>query len=571
MSSVVDAGRGASLSLARRRGQLLAAARSPAAPWAALAVLVIGTGALLFHETRGTTLWFDEWTWLLHRRGGSLSTFLDSHDGHFSLIPIAIYKLLFATVGIRHSAPYRAVMIPEHLGICVLLSVYARRRVGPVLALVLTALLLLFGPGWENLLWPFQISWNTSLLAGLGALLALDRRDRAGEIAACVLLVVSLASSGLGVPIVIGVVVEALLARRPLGAWWVLLAPIALYVLWAIPYQHTVIVRHAFVAAPSFVATGLASTFSGLAGLGRSTGLDRAGTLITWGPSLLIVGILAAAWRVLRVGRLEPRVAGLTATALAFWLITALTRALFANPYSSRYLYVSALFVVLLAAELLRGVPMRWRAEGLVAVLALGAVVSNLGALRDAARLFRDDAVTTRADLGAVEIAKSLAPAGYLLAGLPGYPFVQVYVGQYLAAERSVGTPAAAPAQIAADPESARETADTELARIHAVALRPGAERVGHGSCVTFAAAAVFPPGAGGRHDLTLPPGGVRISANGAPVAVGVRRFASSFKPIGTLTGGASATLAIAQDDASQPWHVLLAGDGPVSVCQLAG
>ena len=35
------------------------------------------------------------------RRGGSLSTYLRPHNGHFSLVPLAIYKLLFATTGIR--------------------------------------------------------------------------------------------------------------------------------------------------------------------------------------------------------------------------------------------------------------------------------------------------------------------------------------------------------------------------------------------------------------------------------------------------------------------------------------
>src|ERR1700680_4819844 len=106
MSSVLDAGRGATGRLPRPRARW-AAALSPASAWVALATLLVATGVLLYHETRGTTLWFDEWTWLLHRRGDSLGSYLDTHNGHLSLIPVAIYKLLFATVGIRSSGPYR--------------------------------------------------------------------------------------------------------------------------------------------------------------------------------------------------------------------------------------------------------------------------------------------------------------------------------------------------------------------------------------------------------------------------------------------------------------------------------
>src|SRR5580704_12648571 len=65
--------------------------------WAGLAVLLVGTGGFLYYIARGTTFWFDEWDWIAYRRGSDVGTFLRSYNGHFSLIPIAIYRLLFAT------------------------------------------------------------------------------------------------------------------------------------------------------------------------------------------------------------------------------------------------------------------------------------------------------------------------------------------------------------------------------------------------------------------------------------------------------------------------------------------
>ena len=70
------------------------------------------------------------------------------------------------------------------------------------------------------LLWPFQIGQALSVLAGLGALLLLDRRDLRGDLGASALLLVSLASSSYGPPFLLVAAVELLLSRRrrPVGA-----------------------------------------------------------------------------------------------------------------------------------------------------------------------------------------------------------------------------------------------------------------------------------------------------------------------------------------------------------------
>ena len=46
-----------------------------------------------------------------------------------------------------------------------LLYVYARRRVGPYLALLPAIVVLFAGPGWQDILWPFQIAWLISIAA----------------------------------------------------------------------------------------------------------------------------------------------------------------------------------------------------------------------------------------------------------------------------------------------------------------------------------------------------------------------------------------------------------------------
>ena len=161
--------------------------RAVVRPEVAMGVLLLVGAALVLIETRGTAPWFDEWSWIVHRRNGGLDTFLQPHNEHFVLVQVAIYRLLFATVGLQHSLPYRAVMVAAGSACVLLVFVYARRRVGGWAAVAAAALLLFLGPGWEVLLWPFEMGWLISVGAGLGVLACVDRRDRFGYIATAVL------------------------------------------------------------------------------------------------------------------------------------------------------------------------------------------------------------------------------------------------------------------------------------------------------------------------------------------------------------------------------------------------
>jgi hypothetical protein len=195
-------------------------------------------GAWLMYETRGTPLWFDEWLWALEYRDNSLSGFIAPHNGHPTVIPVLIYRALFATVGIDHTAPYRAVGIAGHLACVALLYVYATRRVGVALALVASTVILFLGPGWQNIIWPLQIGWLVSIAAVLAALLMLDRRDRVGEVAACALIVLAVAASGPGIAIAAGLVVEVLRSRG-VRALWIVAVPFALLALWWIGHRRS--------------------------------------------------------------------------------------------------------------------------------------------------------------------------------------------------------------------------------------------------------------------------------------------------------------------------------------------
>jgi hypothetical protein len=554
--------------------------------WVGLAALLLFTAAVVLRETRDTTLWGDDIGWALDRRSGSL---LEPHNGHFSLIPLLLYRALFATAGLTHYLPYRVMITAGHLAVGTLLYIYARRRIGPIAALLPTAVLLTLGPAWQNFLWPFQIAWLISLSAGLVALLALDREDRRGDAIACAALAVALASSGVGIAVAAGVVVDVVGRRRPL---WVVAAPLALYAVWWLIYQDSDFFRHNVVVAPQFAADAASGAVAAVVGLTEghldaNGGLVDAGAALVWGRPLVLAATLLLIWRLATMGRVPVRVLALLASAVAFWLLGGLQRAQISSPDASRYLYVGGLFVLLLAVELVQGVRAGREIAALALVLTAVVCVANLGDLRAGARFLRQQTAIERADLAAVELARADIKPGYHAIAFPGIPFVSVDAERYFAAARALGSPAYSTKELAGAFEHGRLAADAELAAIQDVVPKPSRARPGStpprvdrviggrvrtdGGCVRFTPDAVNPGGGIPELQVTVPESGLLMTATGGSAGFALRRFAITFpfRPSARLAPGATAELRPGTDRAPQPWHVSLKPGAAVRACGL--
>ena len=567
--------------------------RRSALPAAVLGLVLLVAAALLYREMRGSTFWFDEWNWVIGRRGGGLSTYLEPHNQHLSLVPIALYKLLFATAGLDQRWPYRLMVIAAHLSCVTLLWIYGTRRVGAWLALVPAVLLLGFGPGWQNFLWPFQVAWLVSLGAGLGALLLIERRDRRGDVAAAGLLGLGLSSSGLGLPMAVAVAVELLWRRADRARLWVVGAPLGLYVLWYLAYGQSSVIEANVVRVLRFGADAAAAAAGALAGLTGPAIPDVGGSL-QWGRPLALAAVVVLVWRVVLARGPTPRLAALVAGALAFWGLTALSRVNIANPYESRYLYVGALFILLIGLELARGVRVPPRSAALLVAVFAVVTVSNLGALHDGAKYLRRSSGNGAAELGAMELARAQVRPEFI----PDvFRLSTVFAGAYFPAVAELGSAAPSAAELAAGPELAREAADVTLTRISferdgalvlplappgADAPVPGAippvvDRAGggradtSGGCARYRPLGFRPARVPALLELTVPAAGLVVTAGrDAPVRILVRRFAGRFSSpaLGTLAPGASALLRFPADAAAAtPWHVRLVPSGAVSAC----
>jgi len=189
----------------------------------------------------GRNQWFarDDWAFLftrerMHETAGIDTMLMEPQDGHWMLWPILVFRGLYHIVGTRSYVPYLLVLWATHLGAVVLAHMWMRRfGVTVWISTLMTTLLLVFGAGWENLVFAVQIVYNFSLLAFLGHMLLvdhdgpLDRRDGFGVLVS----LIGVSSSGFGPFFGFGVGLLLVLRRRWLAAV-VAVVPQALAFVW---------------------------------------------------------------------------------------------------------------------------------------------------------------------------------------------------------------------------------------------------------------------------------------------------------------------------------------------------
>ncbi len=520
----------------------MASARAQRASIVGLAALMLVVAIYVLHAGRDTAAFYDEWNFIAHRRGLSADTLLDPHNGHLSLVPVAVYKVLLQIGGLTDYWLFRVVLLAAHLGCVALVFLLARARVGVVGAAFAAGFIAVLGAASDDLLWAFQIGFVMGIAFGLGALLALDAGTRRGDALAAVLLGLSLASASVGAAFLIAAAVEIALDPRRRERWWVVAAPLALYAAWYLGYGESQVKRENLGETPVFAADSGAAAVGGLVGL-----------TLEYGRTLLIGLVAVVAACVWRTQTLAPRLVAVALAAPAIWVLTGLSRAHLNEPAAPRYIYTGAVLVVLLVCELARGRQITRAPQALLlAALLAFAAVGNAHTLDKMAGALREHASELEARLGALEVVADRVGPGFVAA-----PVVapQLDARSVRAAQADFGRLALTPQELLAAPQAEGAAADDTLRLA--------------GSIVTAPARATR-RGCSRNPDVTLVPGQEVVVSADVAAGIVARRFARDFgqAPLAEIGPGGAVLVTTVGDKSTVPWRLRVSSSGPVEVCR---
>jgi hypothetical protein len=545
--------------------------------WSLLGAAVLGSAAVLFWLGRGLTFAYDEFAWLEIGGLSALHNFFHPYGGHLIVLPYYVFRGMLELFG----ASYTAFSIVQVIGlslVAVLVYIYCRRRIGPLLALAPPIVLLFIGGSYPVLLEPMiGIQFLAAVLPGFAAVVVLELEDRRWDVAACVLLCLSLAGFSESVPFVIGAALVVALSPNWKRRLWILAIPILGYAYWrhwAAQFESTGIVASNIPLLPAYFVDALAvfaaAIFGAVAhvGAGPWSEIRLSGYRSEWlwkGIAFTIAELIAIAvgiWALMRRGpiprTLWPALGMLAALCAELGVILAPGRTA-AEP---RYLYAGAMLLMLVVVELLRGVRTTRLTVAIAAALTLLAVGGNVARFRDAREFLDDYTHEARADMTVIRLAglngdQALTPNIDLPYSVPGGLILNS--GPWLLVEERYGSQAYSVAELQAQSEAVREEADRVATRSLRLKPKP-APALPRSGCRTLA------PGAAGAA-LALPPGGATLEST-APAELSLRRWASDFSvELKPLEPGSPQALTIPADAARVPWRLRIEGGGKVSVC----
>jgi len=538
----------------------------------ALVTAMVAAAALNLWLTRDTAFSFDELDWFSTTPALDPRSALEPYIGHLIVVPRLVYAAILNGLGVGY-LPFRLLTTAAVLLTGGLFFTFARRRIGSLAALAPTLVLLFYGSASVHLLSSNGFTVLLAISAGLGALLLLERADRAGDIGACLLLCVALATYSTGVIFVAGAAALILLGPHRWARGWVFVVPALLYGAWlawstAVGGNTTEgnVALSNLLLAPSWAFTSLAAVGVALVGLDYNFDPEAgAGAVVNtdWGPVVAIPALAALGWVLWRRGATRWLLA-MMAVPATLWLIqaAAASPAEGREPENHRYLFVATIAVLLVAVEAARGARIgRGATLALYAVAAIS-LMTNIALMRDQSAAFRIQAEQRRAALTAVDVTDRIGPVVTSRVLGP----VMLRTGQtnittgYAQAVRRFGSPGFSLPELREQGGSVREFADLAIANNIGVELRqaPAPAR----GCRRIRGT----PGAGATFEL--PPGGAVLRTNQAPAAVGLRRFATAFSvAVGELSPGVPSALSIRPDLAPDPWHALVQAKA-VQLCE---
>ena len=548
---------------------------------------IAAAAALSFWLERGLTYGFDEYIWIQTAALGGSEDLWHPYGGHLIVFPYYVFRAVLDLFGNSFLA-FGIIQIAGLSAMAALLYIYVRRRLGPILALGPAFVLLLLGGSYPVLYQPLiGIQFLCALLPGLAAIIVLEREDLRGDIAACALLLLSVAGFSDGLIFLAGAVVAVALSPARWHRIWVVAVPIVAYAYWrhwASKFgEPSGIVASNIPWLPSYFADALAvyatSIFGlvGLVGPGPWSDLRLAGGItfgkvglghVTEGVVILtfeLIGIGAAVFALRRrLGGIPRSLWPAVAMMLVYFSELGVVLIPGRTANEARYLYAGVLLLMMVGAELARGVRTTRISVVVVGLLTVAAVVGNLPRTHDSRAYLDDYAKRMRSDMEVIDLAgRHVDPAFTPNLDVPGVaPDAEVLnAGPWEEAVARYGSPAYSIPVLRKQAETVRAEADQVSARALQLTLTPTRAK---GDCERIPAATT-------AAGFALPAGGATLIP-AAPTSVDLRRWADEFSvSLGQIDSGRATALRIPPDASRVPWEAKLEPAGTVELCSRRG
>jgi hypothetical protein len=530
-----------------------------AASVAALIILWLGSGV-------GYSL--DEIDTLIRTPGLDLDGALEPHNGHFIFTTRVAYWAILELFGTDY-LPFRLLTVATVILTAALFLAYAGRRIGKPAALALSLLLLFFGSHPSHVMNGNGFTVLFAIACGLAALLLLERDDRGGDIGACALLCLGVATYTTGLPFVVGAGVAILLRDDRWRRIWIVAVPVAIYFAWWLQAEGQIGDPHDQVTVSNLLLLP-AWGFQILSGvLGSVTGFDYFGDLASAGPALAVAVLGVLAWRLAR-GRLPDSFWIALAVLLTIWTLGAVTAGLFRLPDDSRYFFSTLVAALLVGVAAAAGT--RWSRTSIIALYAAvaAALSTNLLMLRDGGDDLSALQLPVRAALGGVDAAGDIAdpdldikaaaegaPLGlpFQIPALPG----ETAVESYRRVAESYGPLGYSLEELRGRGEDERALTDAVLAGALEVGAVPAGQPGSRVTCLNAEA---------GQPTEFSPGSGVLVEAAEAPAEVRLRRFAdTTTTEIASVAPAERIVVLTLADQIPEPW--VLSTSAPATLCPL--
>jgi hypothetical protein len=530
----------------------------------------------LFWLQRDLAFADDSVNWILLNAYNPVKVTVEPYGGHLILTPMLIFRAVLAAIGASYTA-MGVIQIALLLTLSGLLYEYGRRRIGPLLALPPAIVILFLGTSSSVLIQPMVgIQFLCALVPGLAGLLALERSDRHGDIAACAFFCLAALGFEMGLAFVVGGAVSIVLRDDRRRRAWIVAIPFGIYLvwrIWAAKYGGSGVELSNVPWIPAYAIDSIGvvvASFFGLffwVGSGQLTYLKLVGfdlSHLAEGLFLLTAEIFAAVLiirRLLRRGPLPATFWVALAVVATIWVEHGLALALNRTPGEVRYVFPDTVVFLLLAIECARGIRATRLALLAAAAVTVIAVFGNLPRFREGRQIIAEysngfhssvavmelDGAKMRADFNpATEAAEAFTSGRETLIGPTNVASLKAKYGRF-----GYTIP-----ELEGKPEGQRETAD--LVAVRGLDLKAVPAQGNGANCHTVSTS-----------EARLPRGGAILRARSSSPLL-LRRFADHYvAEAGQLQAGRAVAVKIPTDNAKAAWHAYAPEGERLSVCPL--